>query len=129
MKKKLLHIAIGLTFSFCLVSVVAALPPNVVSFALENMGQKQTIVNYHMNANTRTLKAGFSKSGNGTIGLSLDKMTIHGWSFVSRCNLAVNTNTVSKTCSYGKQSAGGYQGTIVINTTNSGEYVGYIELN
>lgn len=129
MMKKLLHIAIGLTFSFCLVSVVAALPPNVASFTLKNMGDTQNVVNNNMKAKTRTLMAGFTQSGNGTIGLSLDKMTAFGWSFVNRCNLAVNTNTVSKTCSYGKQSAGNYKGTIVINTTNSGEYIGYIELN
>ena len=128
MKSKVLRIVFGITCSFCFVSLVAALPPNVVSFSLKNKGDKQTITD-HFNEGNRKVSVYFKKSGNGTIGLSLDKMGIFGWSFVNRCNMTVNTNTEGKSCSYGKQSTGTYRGTVVINTTTSGEYIGHISIS
>ncbi len=115
-KKSIKLLALGVASIFvCVVSVSAI--TQYVAFSFSSVGQKQETTQ-SLKAGTDVLKADLFETGNATMGLSLSKSGLLGWSFISRCNPSVEGKT-SVSCTWKDQKKGTFKGTAVLNTKDS----------
>lgn len=118
MIKKLSVTSLGILAICLCVSVVYAYTLN--GFNFDRVGQYEET--------TESLKKGtdelhaydFASDIDATLGLSLSKKGLFGYSFISRCNPSILGKT-KVSCFWDDQAKGTYKGTVVFNTSNDGK--------
>lgn len=129
MKKGLKKLVVGVISIFGFATIVYALPPVAHYFNFSSVGQYIDFQNT-LSSGTHKVRASLYNNGpDATLGLSLSKSTILGWSFISRCNLSVNGKQ-QVDCNWTGQSSGLRKGTIVLDSKapGVGAFDGYGQL-
>lgn len=114
----------GLIASFAFIAIASATTYSSASLDFTKKGDNQEKVNYLKEGNDRLTAAVYSKN-DATLGLSLSKKGLFGYSFISRCNLSI-ANKTSVSCPWNNQKAGTYKGTVVLDSIGS-NYSGRVE--
>ncbi|MDE5631126.1 MAG: hypothetical protein K2I70_05955, partial [Bacilli bacterium] len=117
-----------MTFTF--IAIASATSYSSVAIILTKKGDYQEKVNSLKKGNDKLTVEGFSKN-DATLGLSLSKKGVFGYSFISRCNISI-ANKTSVSCTWKNQKAGTYKGTVVLDSIGSnysGSVDGYMYLS
>ena len=119
MKKQLFKLGVCLSALVLFVSTVVAWSSEYRAFAFTYLGNYRDV--YYDNApkGNVTVNVGLHDSYNATLGLSLSKKKIFGYSFISRCDKSIY-GKFSINCTWNNQGKGSYKGTAVLNTKADG---------
>lgn len=119
-KMRILIFPIILISIFSIGAIVYALSPSV-HFDFRTVGQWER-VSWQLNAGTHRLTTNLWRTGNATLGLSLERNTLLGWSFIGRCNPNVQGRN-QVVCNWTNQSSGQRRGTVVLDSNPGGAIV------
>lgn len=121
---KIKMITFGLIASFAFIAIASATTYSSAVFSFNKKGDYIDKINSLAKGNDRLTAVVYSQN-DATLGLSLSKKGLFGYSFISRCNPSIENKT-SVSCTWGNQAKGTYKGTTVLNSTGS-NYSGYVD--
>ena len=121
---KIRVLTFGLIASFAFVAIASATTYSSVAFIFSQKGEYKDKVNSLAKGNDRLTVVVTSKK-DATLGLSLSKKGLFGYSFISRCNMPIN-DAYKVMCTWENQASGTYKGTTVVNTLGT-DFTGSID--